>query len=706
MRIFVYILAVLMTTGPLFADKGNLKGTVMDLSGKKILTGVEVTAKSDAGEFKAYTDRYGRYSIELEEGAYDVVFKYFVIVDSTVKTVDVKGGTDNWLNLELKSKVVKNNLAAETDTELSDSIVVTYMHSPYDYSSRRYDSDYKFGYGDDGDDGVHDLSYSVDDGSADTPLEVRSTSSVEKSAEEPSGRKTRDAYWEGEGKKSDKPAKTESAFMITERTGAEPPPSVLAEDMSLDDFEESVGGAGSSGDPNAAAGILTSGEVNDFRKWDMWQDIGETDLNGFRETWKFRPDRRYSVQLTNNYGMPVIDCEVQLIYGDQVIVWAARTDNTGKAELWINIFNEEYDDRNLKIKAVYSGDDYYIDDVKEFHDGVNILEIEADCNVPKNVDILFAVDATGSMGDEIEYLKEEMLDIISKVDEKYTELNINLGSVFYRDVTDDYIVKYCDLSDDISKTDAFIKNQFAAGGGDFPEAVDKAMQTAVNEITWSDNAVARIMFLILDAPPHQDPEIVDRIKELSARAAMMGIRIVPVSCSGVDKSTEYIMRSIALATNGTYVFLTDHSGVGGGHIEPTTDKYDVELLNDMFIRLIEQFTMTPACNEDAPLAGLDPDGKINNHNEAILDESNPEYADLVDRVKCYPNPTNGELNIAIGGLVDELFLVDISGKIVERYTNLSVGNQRIYMGDYATGIYYMKYRIGKIWANKQVMLIR
>ena len=45
----------------------------------------------------------------------------------------------------------------------------------------------------------------------------------------------------------------------------------------------------------------------------------------------------------------------------------------------------------------------------------------------------------------------------------------------------------------------------AAGGGDRPEAVNEALDSALNEIKWSDQQNAkRIVFLVGDAPPHMD----------------------------------------------------------------------------------------------------------------------------------------------------------------------------------------------------------
>ena len=69
----------------------------------------------------------------------------------------------------------------------------------------------------------------------------------------------------------------------------------------------------------------------------------------------------------------------------------------------------------------------------------------------------------------------------------------------------------------------------------------------------------------------------------------MGIRIVPIASSGIDKSTEYLLRTMAFTTGGTYTFLTDDSGIGGEHIEPTIGAYNVEKLNDMMVRIVNSY---------------------------------------------------------------------------------------------------------------------
>jgi hypothetical protein len=99
-----------------------------------------------------------------------------------------------------------------------------------------------------------------------------------------------------------------------------------------------------------------------------------------------------------------------------------------------------------------------------------------------------------------------------------------------------------------------------------------------------------LAFLILDAPAHHEADVMRSLQNSVTLCARMGIRIIPVASSGVDKNTEFMLRFFAVATGGTYVFLTDDSGVGNSHIEASVGPHKVELLNSLIIRLIGLYT--------------------------------------------------------------------------------------------------------------------
>ena len=107
---------------------------------------------------------------------------------------------------------------------------------------------------------------------------------------------------------------------------------------------------------------------------------------------------------------------------------------------------------------------------------------------------------------------------------------------------------------------------------------------------WSNRARTRIAFLLLDAPPHNNAIVIRQLQEAIAEAARKGIKIIPITASGIDKETEYLMRSFAITTNGTYVFITNDSGIGNEHLEASVGEYQVEKLNDLMVRLITKYS--------------------------------------------------------------------------------------------------------------------
>jgi hypothetical protein len=285
---------------------------------------------------------------------------------------------------------------------------------------------------------------------------------------------------------------------------------------------------------------------------------------------------------------PLVDCEVWLRNKNGDAIWKARTDNEGKAELWLNLNGQNEVDPTVAVS--YGGQRVVVVDPVQIGQGVNEVTIHSEGSVKKNTDILFVVDATGSMGDEIEYLKSELLDVLQRVKEDNSAIDLRAGAVFYRDEGDEFITRVSPFSSSLFETIQFIGAQHADGGGDYEEAVHTALNTAVTQLSWSEDARARLLFLVLDAPAHHTDAIVDDLNATIKLASEKGIKIIPVSASGVYKDAEFLFRFFAVATNGTYVFITNNSGIGGEHIEATVGDYEVELLNDLMVRVITQYT--------------------------------------------------------------------------------------------------------------------
>lgn len=468
-------------------------------------------------------------------------------------------------------------------------------------------------------------------------------------------------------------------------------------------------------DPTVQAGQLTAGEIHDYSKWTLWQDIDKSALKGYAAQWQQAPAERYSVQLVTPDGFPVIDVPVRLLDRQGQVIWQARTDNTGRVELWRSYTAGPEGSEvaaikdKLTVEATLAGQTYTLYRPNLFGRGNNSLTIGQPCEaVSSAVDVAFVVDATGSMGDEIAYLKAELTDVISQTKQAAPGSTIRLGSVFYRDVSDDYLTRHRDFSDQPDSTIAFMKQQRAGGGGDYPEAVHTALEVALTQLSWRKSAKTRLLFLVLDAPPHAEDSVKASLLRSVAKAAGMGIRIIPIAASGIDKSTEYLLRSMALGTNGTYVFLTDDSGIGNPHIKPTTDQYTIEKLNDLLVRLITKFTQTPNCRPQ--VSQLAPQVRYTEQGQPVDPTLQPDQPATEPRFRYFPNPTRDYLTIESQDAIRELWVMDITGKVLMRKTPGQPGPEttavRLDMQPYPTGTYLFRFEAAQTWRTGRFLLNR
>ena len=423
--------------------------------------------------------------------------------------------------------------------------------------------------------------------------------------------------------------------------------------------------------PNdVTAGKLTAGEVNDFAKWNLWPNILDKSHKQFLSDWKLTPRQRYTVQVVNKNGYPVVNYPVNLTDKKGNTVFQAVTDNTGKAELWNGLVGQPADVDQPTWQTIV---------------------VEDDCDYSDDVDVVFVFDATGSMGDELLYLQAEMKDVIARAKDATGGLNIRTGAVVYRDHGDEYITRISRLTEDLKTTQAFIDKQHADGGGDYPEAVPEALMAALNSSGWDSNARARIAFLILDAPCHQDSATLALLHDQILNAAAQGVRIVPVVCSGIGESGELLLRSMTLATNGTSFFLTDDSGIGHTHLKPTTDSLKVEHLNDMLVRTIVEFSYMPDCAR-----GKWHEDEIENIQEQFV--PNPfDAQDLTEEERVARDSRT------------TLYLIDISGKLIYVYQGRleEAGDSqlsRLHLPMLSTGVYFVKAFYDGEWHTKKILV--
>lgn len=333
------------------------------------------------------------------------------------------------------------------------------------------------------------------------------------------------------------------------------------------------------------AGLLTAGEWNDNNNWGFFTNLVNSDRIAF-PSFDIDPRFRTAVTVSDKDGKPVMNAAARLIGNDGKIIYEAVTGKDGiaylfgenessgsKIEIEYNKVKQEYEietpNTDTQSVAKSSGRE-----VKVTFDGSS--------DAYKKTDVMFILDTTGSMGDEMLFLQSEFTAITEAVGTDNTRYSIN----FYRDEGDEYVTKCNDFTNDIPSLQKLLNNESASGGGDLPEAVDQILSEAINKSSWQEDSV-KLAFLIFDAPPHEEKAA--QTAQAVMEAAKRGIRIIPVVSSNSDRDTELFGRAAAITTGGTYIFLTDDSGIGGSHLEPIIGEYKVEKLYDIIIRVINDY---------------------------------------------------------------------------------------------------------------------
>jgi hypothetical protein len=174
------------------------------------------------------------------------------------------------------------------------------------------------------------------------------------------------------------------------------------------------------------------------------------------------------------------------------------------------------------------------------------------------IDVVFAVDTTGSMGGLIDGAKRTVWSIASHIRKTDEKADIRIGLVAYRDVGDDYITRDFALSSDLDAVFAELSSYQAAGGGDVPEDVDAALDVTLHKMKWRAGA-KKIVFVVGDAPPASRGDV-PTYDTLAREAASKHITINAIR-AGHDSDTEIAFQQIASLGNGAYSSIQQDGGV-------------------------------------------------------------------------------------------------------------------------------------------------
>lgn len=186
------------------------------------------------------------------------------------------------------------------------------------------------------------------------------------------------------------------------------------------------------------------------------------------------------------------------------------------------------------------------------------------------LDLVFLVDETGSMGRYIDEVKARLLELVAALRAMPLCRSLRLGIVTYRDhppQDPSYASRVVPLTDDVEAIEREARTLVASGGGDGPESVTDGLFDVVR-LAWRPSAAKAVVWFG-DAPPHGVEPHGDGFPQgcpcgnhwyaQAESCREMGVAIYAVGClPGLRgyAGAEDVFRTVARTTRGIYLPLT------------------------------------------------------------------------------------------------------------------------------------------------------
>lgn len=149
----------------------------------------------------------------------------------------------------------------------------------------------------------------------------------------------------------------------------------------------------------------------------------------------------------------------------------------------------------------------------------------------KPLDLVFVIDATESMKDDIAKLRELIQSNLEEELPKYRSWRVAL--VLYKDYFEDFMVKQaCPFTADLAVFRKALDGFRVQGGRDIPEAVYEGLDGALS-LPWNPDSEKKII-LIGDAPPHPRPRGRVTKEMVYAAAAEKGVQMNVIILPGSE----------------------------------------------------------------------------------------------------------------------------------------------------------------------------
>jgi hypothetical protein len=190
----------------------------------------------------------------------------------------------------------------------------------------------------------------------------------------------------------------------------------------------------------------------------------------------------------------------------------------------------------------------------------------------RDLDLVIALDVSGSMEGLIGSAKQRLWDITNELAQARPVPNLRVAIVSYGRPSygeqAGYVRVDLPFTADLDAVNATLF-EFRTDGGE--EYVARAIQTSLDSLQWSrEQDALRVMFVAGNESAEQDPRLT--IDAATAAAARRGVVVNAIYCGGGNDDVAAGWQRVATSTNGLYASIDQHAAAVANVATPFDDE--------------------------------------------------------------------------------------------------------------------------------------
>ena len=215
----------------------------------------------------------------------------------------------------------------------------------------------------------------------------------------------------------------------------------------------------------------------------------------------------------------------------------------------------------------------------------NAKSLQGEATQPRQIDVVIALDVSGSMDGLIDSAKQRLWDIVSELGRAQPQPELRMAILSYGNPEygseSGFVRVDLPFTDDLDAVNKTLF-QFTTNGGD--EYVARVVNTALNKLTWSSEPGAlRVLFVAGNEGAYQDPQI--PVLLATEAAASRGIIVNTIYCGSENDSDALGWRQVAASANGIFASINQDAAAVANIPTPMDEQLTAlnEELNDTYV---------------------------------------------------------------------------------------------------------------------------